>query len=77
MSEDLKQKYINEDEVPMGRSKEIVLVHISKTPCWRCLHLCRNPYNKTYYCFRNRLIPEQVEAWFAEKCSDYKEKLKK
>jgi len=51
-----------------------VKVHITQVKCWSCKHLIRKGLGShDYRCIRNKVIPEYVPPFFADKCSDYKQ----
>ena len=48
-------------------------VRITQARCWSCRHLIKKGLGRhDYRCIRNKVIPEYVKPFFADKCADYK-----
>jgi len=66
----------------MGRTKTIAEVPITHTRCWSCALLEKTVYEdvpsgrlvNAYKCPKNRMLPEMLLAYFAEKCELFKPK---
>jgi hypothetical protein len=64
----------------MARTKTVVLVPINKTRCWSCIYLEKTIVEDTsmgrltekFRCPQNRVLPERLPPYFAEKCTLYK-----
>jgi hypothetical protein len=66
----------------MGRTKTIAEVPITHTRCWSCALLEKAVYEdvssgrlvNAYKCPKNRILPERLPPYFAEKCELHKPK---
>jgi hypothetical protein len=68
----------------MGRTKTIVEVPITHTRCWSCSLLEKAVVEdassgrlvERFRCPRNKVLPERLPPYFAEKCEVYKPKVR-